>query len=166
MSETVAETGAARVRFADPCDFDELMALCRGLHEENGLFDVSMEKVAGMLMKHFNRDGGIIGVIGAPGKIEGAIVMHMSQMWYSDDWLLEELFSYVRPEYRRSTNAKDLIDFAKSCARTVGVPLLIGIVSNIRTEAKVGLYKRRLGPPMGAFFVSNPALDDAALVQP
>lgn len=154
MIETVI-TAPARVRFADRCDLDELMFLCRELHAENAMLDINEDKVRAMLMSHFNRTGGVIGVIGQPGGLEGAIVMHMSQMWYSDQWLLEELFSFVLPEYRRSNNAKDLIDFAKYCAKLIGVPLLIGILSNKRTEAKIGLYRRRLGQPAGAFFVAN-----------
>lgn len=155
MSKSKDGAATGRVRFAEPCDFDDLMALCCALHEENGLFEMSRDRVREMLMKHFDMTGGMIGVIGPPGAIEGAIVMHMSQMWYSDDWLLEELFSYVRPEFRRSSNATDLIEFAKGCAERIGVPLLIGIISNTRTEAKVGLYRRRLGSPAGAFFVAN-----------
>ena len=162
MTETndTSETNAvaarpSRVRFAEPCDFDALMDLCCALHQENGLFEMSRDRVREMLMKHFDMTGGMIGVIGPPGALEGAIVMHMSQMWYSDDWLLEELFSYVKPEFRRSSNATDLIEFAKACAERIGVPLLIGIISNTRTEAKVGLYRRRLGTPAGAFFVAN-----------
>lgn len=159
MTETtLLEVGPAladRVRFAERGDYDALMHLCMCLHEENGWFDMSVDRVRKTLMSHYARDGGIIGVIGPVGKIEGAIVMRMAQMWYSDQWLLEEMFSFVHPEFRRSTNAKSLIEFAKSCAVDIGVPLLIGIISNERTEAKVGLYKRQLGKPVGAYFVAN-----------
>lgn len=148
---------ASRVRFAERCDFDELLALCRGLHLENGLFEMSMERVASVLMKHFNRDGGIIGVIGPPGRIEGMITMQMSQMWYSEQWLIEELFSYVAPEYRRSDNAKALVAFAMQCSERIGLPLLIGIISNERTEAKTRLYRRVLGNPAGSFFMFDGA---------
>jgi hypothetical protein len=34
------------------------------------------------------------------------------------------------------------------------MPLVIGVISNIRTEAKIKLYERRL-PKAGAFFVYN-----------
>lgn len=147
----------SRVRFAEPCDIDQLLFLCRELHAENGMFEMSDERVHEKIMTHFNRSGGLIGVIGEPGALEGAIVMQMSQLWYSDQWMLEELFSFVLPEFRRSNNAKDLIDFATTCAVDIGVPLTIGIVSNKRTEAKIGLYRRRLGNPVGAFFMTNDA---------
>ncbi len=157
MTADTTETVPSRVRFAERCDLDQILFLCRELHEENGLFEMSDDRVRDVIMTHFDRTGGIIGVIGEPGALEGAIVMRMSTMWYSDKTVLEELFSYVLPEFRRSNNAKELIDFAKSCAVSIGVPLLIGIISNTRTAAKVELYRRRLGSPAGAFFVSNAA---------
>jgi hypothetical protein len=35
------------------------------------------------------------------------------------------------------------------------MPLLIGVLSNHRTEAKVRLYERQFGKPTGAFFLYN-----------
>jgi hypothetical protein len=145
------------VRKAGQRDEEELMAICHKLHSENGLFEMNEDKVRSMLRKAFNQDGGIIGALGPPGQIEGAIYMLISNYWYSDQWFLEELFSFVLPEYRRSTNAKDLITFAKRCSDELGIPLVIGVISNERTEAKVALYQRQLNKPAGAFFVHRPA---------
>ncbi len=142
-----------RVRIADKEDEEELMAMCRRLHAENGMFMMNPDKVRTVLRKAFNREGGILGVIGDPGKIEAAIYMMVSTFWYSDEHHLEELFSYVSPEYRKSTNALDLVEFGKWCSDQSKFKLLIGIQSNERTAAKVRLYKRKLGDPIGAFFL-------------
>lgn len=146
---------ASRVRAARPCDEDEIMAVCRRLHEENGLLHMSDDKVRQMLRRAFNKEGGIVGVIGEPGHIEGAIYLMISTLWYSHTWILEELFNFVLPEHRKSTNAKDLVEFAKRASEEMGLPLIIGVLSNERTEAKVRLYERQLGKPSGAFFVHN-----------
>lgn len=155
MSTDKSEPARSRVRFAERVDFDQVMFLCRQLHEENGLFEMNEDCVRDVLMAHFDRQGGIIGVIGEPGCLEAAIVLRMSRMWYSGQTFLDELFSFVLPEFRRSDNAKELIEFAKSCAVDINVPLVIGIISNHRTKAKVKLYERKLGTPVGAFFVAN-----------
>lgn len=147
------DTVPSEVRFADPCDMPQLMDLCRLLHEENGWLKMSEDKVHRVLMSHYNRTGGLIGVIGTPDCLQGAVVLQMSSMWYSDEPILEELFSFVPPQFRRSTHAKALIEFAKNTAAQIGVPLLMGLISNERTEAKIDLYRRRLGKPAGAFFV-------------
>ena len=157
MTELTIVEEPSPVRFADPCDYEDLLSLCSKLWAENGLFNVSDEKVRQMLAGHYERKGGIIGVIGAPGELQGAVSLTMSQMWYSEQWLLKELFCFVLPEYRRSTNAKHLIQFAQKCAVDIGVPLIMGIISNERTEAKVRLYCRQFGgKPTGANFMSNP----------
>jgi len=144
-----------RVRAATPDDFPQILQMCRSLHEENGISHVDWTHVAGVMMNGINGEGAIIGVIGEPGKVEGMIYLQMSRFWYSTDTFLEELFNYVRPEFRRSNNAKALIDFAKSAANRFDVPLLIGIISNHRTEEKIRLYQRRLGEKAGAFFLYN-----------
>jgi len=131
------------------------MELCRELHAENAMFSMDEAKVAAMLERAFKQQGALIGALGPTGAIEGAIFMLISSFWYTNDFCLEELFSYVRPEFRRSTNAKELVNFGKRCSDELGIPLVIGVVSNIRTEAKVGLYKRQLADPVGAYFAYN-----------
>lgn len=151
---------SSRVRFAERCDFDQIMFLCRQLHEENALLDWNEDLVRRTLMTHFNGTGGLIGVIGEPNCLEGAILLRMSSEWYSDQPILEELFSFVLPEFRKSNNAKDLIDFAGSCATLIGVPRIAKVTSSACTAAKIDLYRRRIGPPIGMVFISH--IQDAA----
>jgi len=95
-----------------------------------------------------------MGLIGAPGALEGMIYLLISQLWYTDSLHLEEIFNFVRPEYRKgTTNARALISFAKKCADEAPLPLVIGVISSQQTEAKIRLYRKFLGLPMGAFFV-------------
>jgi hypothetical protein len=150
------------VRKAVLADMPELMEMCRALSAENAMFKMNEDKVADMLKRAFDGKGAIIGALGPKGKIEGAIYMYISQMWYSDEYFLEELWNHVLPQYRKSNNAKDLISFAKRCSSELGIPLVIGVVSNIRTRAKVGLYTRQLSDPVGAYFAYNmPNRDNA-----
>jgi hypothetical protein len=141
-----------RVRIAEQKDEEELMTLCRNLSSENAMFEVNDDKVRAMLRKAFNREGGVLGAIGEPGKIEGMIYMLVSTFWYSDQPHLEELFAYVVPEYRKSKNAVELMKFAKWCSDQSGFPLVIGVISNERTEGKVRLYQRQFSKPIGNFF--------------
>lgn len=137
------------------------MLLCRALHQENGLFPLDEEKVRQMLRRAFNREGGLIGVIGPPGDLQAVIYMLLSTFWYSQSAHFEELFVYVRPEYRqtlelpeaeRFSRVKALADFAKWCSDSSGIPLVIGVVSDARTAGKVALYERFFGKPVGSFF--------------
>lgn len=148
------------VRKAVPDDEEELMQMCRALHAENGIFPLSEWRIRNLLHRAFGKvepSDAMVGVIRRSNVIEGMILMLIGQFYYTDDWCLEELFNYVRPEYRKSTNAKDLVSFGKRCADELGIPLVIGIVSNERTKAKIELYRRQLGDPIGAYFVHRPA---------
>jgi hypothetical protein len=143
------------VRLARPFDMDQLFELCKQLHEENGLCKMDDELVRDNLSSALNGKGGLIGVIEGPdGTLEGVISLVISRFWYSREWFLEELFNFVPKEFRKSTRAKSLLAYAKQCADEMNMPLLIGIVSNIRTEAKIKLYERQL-PKAGAFFLYN-----------
>ena len=142
-----------QIRVAVIEDLPDLLELCRDLFFENGISKVDWEIGGEGLKRAINGEGAVIGVIGPVGAIEAATHLQISNFWYSSEPHLEELFSYVRPKYRRSENAKALIDFGKRCAEGLGVPLLIGILSNHRTEEKIRLYRRRLGAPSGAFFL-------------
>jgi hypothetical protein len=141
-----------RVRIADKSDEEELMSLCRQLHAENGLFTLNEDKVRATLHSAFNREGGILGVIGDAGKIESMILMIVGYFWYSDEPHLEELYAFTSPPFRKTKNSVELIEFAKWASDVSGFPLVIGVMSNERTAAKVRLYQRKLQAPIGNFF--------------
>lgn len=145
-----------RVRLATAVDKDEVIKLCQRLHEENGLMPMSNEKLSAQLEVALQKKGGFLGIIGEPGKLEGAIFLIVSTYWYSDIPHLEELFLYVIPECRRMKVAEQLMEFAKWCSDESGLPLIIGVLSTIRTKGKVRLYERVFSEPAGSFFLHKP----------
>lgn len=150
-----------KVRLGTPQDENALMDLAARAWNENGVMDMNPEKMLGMIRPALYLWQGLIGIIGAPGqKIEAAILLRVSQMWYSDSWILEEKAIFVDPEFRKASrsnqdqsHARKLVDFSKEVADSLSVPLLIGVLSNHRTEAKIRLYERHFGAPAGAFFL-------------
>jgi hypothetical protein len=150
----IVETPAV-VRTGQPEDLDEVMRLGKMIYEEIGVFKFNDEKVKSQIVPALNKQNAIAGVVGERGKLEGMIILRISENWYADGQILEELCVFVDPEYR---NAKDsrvqaLLKFALKCADELKMPLMIGILSNDRTNAKVSLYERYFGPPAGAFFM-------------
>lgn len=143
------------VRVAVLADLPQLLQMGRDLHRENGLLSLSEEKIKEVALRGIEGKGGVIGVIGPIGAVEAMIHLVVGEYWYSTDGHIEELYNYVKPEYRRTLNAKALINYAKKCADRMNIPLLIGVISNKRTEAKIRLYKRMLGEPTGAYFLYN-----------
>lgn len=144
------------VRLAELSDLPELMRLTRIACEEDGQHSYDPEKVLGVLRLHFEKRGGIIGVIGEKGEeLKGYLIMTISPVWYSQDYHIQELSLFVAPDHRRSNYAKQFMQFSKQTSEIMNLDLTIGVLSNERTEAKVRLYKRQF-PSAGAFFVYHP----------
>lgn len=144
------------VRVATPEDVHAVMDLGMMACAENGVFSPNPEKVLYDIWPALNCDGGIIGVIGAPGsQLEGFVLLRTGALWYSDAPILEEKIVFVHPKYRsaKGGRARKLCEFSKKASDEIGLPLVIGIVSNSRTKSKVKLYERVFGEPAGAFFL-------------
>lgn len=151
------------VRRALPEDRDGVWRLLDLLHAENGMFMMSKDKINWLLDRVLNPESipegdtltrGFMGVIGPVGALEGFILMVLGSFWYSDNIILEEYANFVHPDHRRSNHAKVLLAYSRHISDQVGIPLVVGIISNIRTAAKVRLYRRQL-PEAGSFFIYN-----------
>ena len=129
------------------------MAMCRALHDENGLFSLNEDKIRAVIRKCYERKGAIVGVIGPTGKIEASTCLLISDYYYTDDWHLAELWNHVGKDFRNSRNAEALICFGIKCQKEIDIPLITGIITNNRVAGKVRLYRQLLGYPAGAFFV-------------
>ncbi len=165
-------TSPSIVRTAIPDDESEIWRLFRLLHAENAMLPISERKVQYHIDRMLHPEiisledtgpRGIIGVIGEPGKLEGAIMLAFGSMWYSEVITLDEFLNFVDPSHRNSNHAKALIGYAKHIVDQVrlthaDVKLVIGILSTKRTAAKVRLYERQL-TPCGSFFI-YPTPDD------
>src|ERR1700693_6122827 len=143
----------SEVRIATPADRDGMISLLHMMYEEDGVAELSVRKMLEALDRGLARDKAIIGVVGEPGDIKAAIGLYANAWWYSQEVHLEDYFNFVRKDCRKSTYGKDLLSFAKKAADDLGIQLLIGILSNERSQAKVKLYERFFGPSSGAGFV-------------
>jgi len=154
------------VRFCNEGDKGRLAAFVREGHDESAMFTLSEQKVKTVIEHAVNppRDtaGGVIhlvliGIIDAPdssGKIAASLAVEYTQPWYSDDWVLYELWNNVRPAYRKSTYANDLIKFGKWISDATHRPLGMQIYTTERLIPKIELYRRKM-QQVGALFVHN-----------
>lgn len=161
-------TSASVVRMAIPSDEESLMELCRMVHAENALMDMDEGKVRNVIQcalypkRKGNNIVSMVPVIGDIGKIEAACFLIVSQMWYSPKWHLEEVFNFVRPEHRRSTHAKKMIEYIKKCSIEAAMPLIVGIISNKDTQRKCDFYDRML-PKVGHYYLFNGVTGEATV---
>jgi hypothetical protein len=154
------------VRFATVADADGVMACLRVMHEENGLFALAEDRVLDLIRLAVDDRADltkrpIIGVIGPPGDIEATICLTLARLYYTDEYHLADMWNFIRPDCRKKMHIRALLQFAMECSDRVGVPLMSGVVSNKRTEAKVRIYRRHFGPYSGAFFLYRPKNSDS-----
>ena len=145
-----------KVRVGTPDDIHEAMELSMMACAENGFRNPDKTKLLNELWQALNLNYGLIGIIGKEGgPMEGAILLRIGPMWYSHDMVLEEKAIFIHPDHRKHKDgrARKLVEFAKQTADELGIPLLIGVLSNERTAGKIRLYERQLGKPTGAFFL-------------
>jgi len=144
------------VRTAVEADFNGVMDIAIAATRENAVVIPDTEKLAQVVYGALLIKTGICGVIGpVGGKLEGAVLLSMGEMWYSKELILEEKAIFVDPEYRsaKGGRARKLAEFAKKTAEDLKIPLAIGVLSTQRTEAKMRLYKRVFGQPAGVYFL-------------
>jgi len=145
-----------RVRIGTPEDVHELMDIAMMACEENGFLDPNPMRILEQIYSALCQHQGIVGVIGKPNdKIEGAVLLRIGSLWYSDQEVIEEKAIFIHPDYRNAKGgrARRLCEFSKQVADNLGLPLMIGVLSNDRTAAKVRMYQRQFGPASGAYWL-------------
>jgi hypothetical protein len=143
------------VRLARPDDEADLMAMLRARHEEDGIgsFSDTMARIS--VQRGLRREYSYIGVIRNAKTIEASVGLFVTTPWDSQDPMLVDQWAYVSPNYRRSTHAKNLIQFAKWASQKLGVPLFMTKIKNEQTSGMAKLYARQL-PECGSLFIYDP----------
>lgn len=145
-----------KVWVGNPDDVDDIMELALSACGENGFVEPNPMKLLAEIWPALNRDKGIVGVVGVPGqKPQGAILLRIGNIWYSDAEILEERAVFIHPDFRsaKGGRARKLCEFGKKVSDELGIPLTIGVLSNHRTEGKIRMYERIFGKPSGAYFL-------------
>lgn len=145
-----------RIRIGTPDDLDELIALSLAACDDNGFLNPSPMKLVEAIYPALIRTNGIVGCIGRHGGIiEGAILLQIGNLFYSEDPVCEERGLFIHPDFRaaKGGRARKLCEFSKDVANALGMPLMIGVLSHQRTIAKTRMYERIFGAPAGSWFL-------------
>jgi hypothetical protein len=154
----MSTTDTVKVRVGTPEDVHRMMDIATLATTENGFALPNTMKLLQEIWAALNLRNGIVGIIGEPTEvIEGAVLLRIGQVWYSDDPIIEEKAIFIHPDYRsaKGGRAARLCEFSKRTSDELGIPLTIGVLSNERTAAKVRMYSRIMGQPSGAYWLYN-----------
>lgn len=155
MTEQKTSIGDKKIKVhtGTPAEVHVVMRQALAACEENSLTKVNPVKLLGEVWASLNLDNGIMGLIGTD-PIEAGILLRVEPLFYSDDKCLLERAIFVNPDYRKGgSRAKLLCEWAKNAADNLKLPLVIGILTSQRVEAKVKLYERQFGEPAGAYWI-------------
>lgn len=150
------------VRLATISDEEAALELMCIAQREQPIFTLNYNKIRGVIQRCTRpqaaegKFGALALIDGPDGTLEGYLLMLVTQHWFTDDWHVDEISNFVRPDIRkvRPGHARKLINFAKWFAEAMDMPLIMGILTTKRLEAKIKLYGRQL-IPAGCVFVHN-----------
>ena len=136
----------ARVRLALPADESALYALLVALHHANPMgsgYNPAM--VLEQIRMGTEQRGGIIGVIDGPdGTLVASVGLFPYHPWYVDQWALNELWLFVRPEARHGAALyRDLFRFMQWVRQeNPSMEILTNVVSRDRLPLKERIWAR------------------------
>ncbi len=154
----IDHSGVMEVRLAVPEDapalFDIIHTLWLEEHHNHHPFDE--EEVVARIHAATHRASSFMGVIGpVGGPLRAIIYLVLDKIWFSKEPQLTGFTTFVRPEWRESSYARQLLAFAKNASDTLGVKLLSAVISDEKTEAKCVLWRRKF-PKIGEMFLYDP----------
>ncbi len=153
----------SNVRIATQADEEGLFfLLVNDLQADNDMhYPVSMKRTYEHVRACCRGERGIAGVIDGPDGIVASVGIGASQLWYSDKWLLAEIWAFVHPDFRKGTGyGDDLFRFAQwhreDMSRRVGyeIDLERGVRSYKRLKAKMRFWGR-YGTQIGGIFLTG-----------
>lgn len=144
------------LRLARPDDFDAIYAALTIAHAEIKPFAVEPMKAQAFIRDVMHR--GVVLVTEQDGRIVGTCAMLATSPWWSEEMLIEGVWIYVLPEYRRTPHASTMLRGMRRYAERVGMPMQVSFMARQGHEqkfnAKRRLFERTLGHPTGmTFFV-------------
>lgn len=153
------------VRLAEPRDEDSIVAMLHELHGECGIrkgdgtpLRFCERKVRDTIRSATNDQGAtgsFLGVIGSE-HAEGSVYLQLREQFYTDERILSEVWTFVSKPHRRSNNFKTLIAFSQAISAALKAPLVMGVISSHRQEAKARLIERQMkSRNVGSYYVFN-----------
>jgi len=149
------------VRLATPDDIEPIFwPLMRTYAEDGDLgIPVSDKAVFETVRDMCNGNGGVAGVIDGPHGVIGSMAIRAIQPWFASQYMLTEVWFFVVSAYRKGSHfTTDLFQFAEwhrqDMSERLGYDMVFenAVLSMDRLPAKMRLWEKFYGPPIGGVF--------------
>ncbi len=130
--------------------------------EAIGVAPIDPVRVLEHIVSATRQKGGLMGIVHADGAVVGLTLMLPTRWWWSRQYHLQELLTFVHPDHRKSRHADDLLQFNKWAVETwtagfgYQVYLLSSVLGTKRIREKILLYRRKF-QMVGMSFLYPPA---------
>ncbi len=149
----VVENIIFSTRVATPEDLDSIMELLILMGTENAAFKPNVEKSRRIISDCIGNT--LAFVLEKHGEIVGCCALNKGAVWYSDDETLSDYAFYIHPDHRSFDAALAFINLCKRVSAVLGIPLMLGIHSNVDPLRKMKLFSRTM-TLMGGYFLYTP----------
>ena len=155
----------ANVRLAGPDDETAILQLLFRDVEENAshIAPPSADRILAQIRLGTQQKGGFTAIIDGPDGTPVAVaILNSAQWWWSEQFYLGDIVTYVHPDHRQSRYIDDLLDFERWLSDEMTaqygerVYLLCGVLGTRRMRAKIMLFWRRFTEVGRAFLYPAP----------
>jgi hypothetical protein len=144
---------------ATPADIDDILPLIELRHREMsrtaGRFDMLLARAKLIEMTH-PMGVGIVGIIRDGDPVVASVGLTVARFWDTSDHHLEDLWTFVHPEHRKSSHLKDLIAFAKGVSNQMGLRLIMLQAESKETLPQIEFVLARQLSRVGLVFQHEP----------
>lgn len=143
------------IRPVMPSDINKLLDLAEIMHSESKYKDLNFDrKKLGRLLIGLMKNHCLVGFVDSRDeKIVGAILSHITDYFFGNDFLLQDIGFYVLPSYRKSKSGSKLLKEWIAVAKKLNVKeVCISTASAIDTSAIDQLYKKVGFEYVGSFY--------------
>lgn len=142
------------LRAATLDDADAIYDLLMGFYAENGVGKLYPAGVRQKIAALCDPSNGMIVCAILGGRIVGCMGIELRRWFWSEQWTLAEVWTYVMPAARRSSAALRMLKEANAIAERYGVPFIFGVFTPVDTNRKKRLFSR-FGREFGATYVGG-----------
>ncbi len=152
----------SKVRLANYDDTNSIVDMCMAFFSSTPrVVPVSEDRVRATLNSLLpkgrndpNVGSAWIGVIGNPGELVGSVGLVVQNPWHSEHSHIQQLWSFVLPEHRRTPHTSQLISFSAAKAEEIMAPV---VADRASTPAAMERFYLRAGwVPVGSVFQYTP----------
>lgn len=143
----------ASYRYAEPKDVDALHALLLEMHAEMSFFPLAEAKGHAKIVEVL--ETGVCLLAECEEALVGSIGLLPVQLWYTESYMLADVWTFVKKEHRKSRVAVEMLKMIKGFCARAGLPLAMAVVSPHEAERKNILYRRYL-TPVGEMYMEFP----------